>query len=57
MLPLPGELAFRDGRTTWPVSPEMQADMDQLCRLEDLDPARYQLQYVDLSAYPSYMMY
>jgi hypothetical protein len=55
MLPLPGELVFRDGRTTSPPSPEMQADMDQLCRLQGLDPAGYQLQYADLTAYPSYL--
>jgi hypothetical protein len=54
MLPLPGELVFRDGRTTSPPSSEMQMDMDQLCRLQGLDPARYQLQYVDLTAYPAY---
>jgi hypothetical protein len=54
MLPLPGELVFWTGRSTSGASPEMQADMDQLCRLEGLDPRKYQLQWVDLSAYPSY---
>jgi hypothetical protein len=54
MLPLPGELAFFNGRTTAGASPEMQADMDQLCRLEGLAPSKYQLQYVDLSSFPTY---
>jgi hypothetical protein len=54
MLPLPGELAFFNGRTTAGASPEMQADMDQLCRLEGLNPAKYQLRYVDLSSFPTY---
>ena len=54
MLPLPRELVFLDGRTTSGPSPEMQADMDELCRLERLDPAKYQLQYPNLSKYPTY---
>ena len=54
MLPMPGELVFWNGRTTSGVSPEMQADMDKLCRLQKLNPAKYQLQYVDLSVYPKY---
>jgi len=54
MVPLPGELVFWRGRSTWPASPEMQADMDQLSRQEGLDPANYQLQWVDLSGYPAY---
>jgi hypothetical protein len=54
MLPMPGELVFWTGRSTSGVSREMQADMDELCRLEHLDPQKYQLQYVDLSKYPSY---
>jgi hypothetical protein len=54
MLPFPGELVFINGRTTSGPSPEMQEDMDELCRLEGLDPAKYQLQYVDLSAFPTY---
>lgn len=57
MLPLPGELVFVSGRTTSSASPEMQADMDQLCRLEGLDPARYQLDWADLSKYPKYPSY
>jgi len=57
MLPLPGELAFSSGRSTAGASPEMQADMDTLCRLEGLNPAKYQLQWVDLSAYPTYSSY
>jgi hypothetical protein len=54
MLPMPGELVFWSGRTTSGPSAEMQADMDKLCQLEGLDPAQYQLQWVDLSGYPSY---
>jgi hypothetical protein len=55
LLPLPGELIFCGGRTTSPPSPQMQADMDELCRLEHLDPKRYQMQWVDLSAFPSFL--
>jgi hypothetical protein len=54
MLPMPGELVFSSGRSTSGATPDMQADMDKLCQLEGLDPAQYQLQWVDLSAYPSY---
>ena len=54
MLPLPGELVFASGRSTSGASREMQADMDELCRLEGLDPGRYQLQWADLSAFPPY---
>jgi hypothetical protein len=51
LLPLPGQLVFFGGRSTSGPSPEMQADMDELCRLEELNPARYQLQWVDLEKY------
>jgi hypothetical protein len=54
MLPLPGELVFWTGRTTSGASPQMQADMDNLCRLEGLDLSKYQLQWVNLDAYPTY---
>jgi hypothetical protein len=54
MLPMPGELVFFGGRTTSGPSPEMQSDMDELCRTEGLDPKNYRLQWVDLSAYPVY---
>ncbi len=54
MLPLPNELVFLNGRSTSGPSLEMQADMDQLCQLEHLDPRKYQLRWVDLSAYPAY---
>jgi len=54
MLPMPGELVFFGGRSTSGPSAEMQADMDELCRLERLNPKRYQMQWVDFSAYPSY---
>jgi hypothetical protein len=55
MLPLPGELVFVGGRSTSGPSREMQADMDNLCDLQHLDKKRYQLQWVDLSAYPVYL--
>ena len=51
LLPLPGELVFFGGRSTSGPSPEMQTDMDELCRLQNLDPKRYQLQWVNLAAY------
>ena len=54
MLPMPGELVFWNGRTTSGISREMQSDMDRLCRLQRLNPAKYQLQYADLSKYPTY---
>jgi hypothetical protein len=54
MLPLPNELVFYSGRSTSSPSPEMQADMDALCALEGLKADNYQLQWVDLSAFPSY---
>ena len=54
LLPMPGELLFLCGSSSSPASEEMQKDMDQLCRLEGLNPDRYQLQWFDLSAYPSY---
>jgi hypothetical protein len=54
LLPLPGELAFCGGRSTSGASREMQADMDELCRLQGLDAKKYQLQWVDLSRFPSY---
>ena len=54
MLPMPNELVFINGRSTSGASPQMQADMDELCRMEQLDPKQYQLQWVDLSGFPSY---
>ncbi len=54
MLPLPGELVFFRGRTSTGPDAAMQAEMDKLCRSEGLDPAKYQMQWVDLSSYPSY---
>jgi hypothetical protein len=54
LLPLPGKLVFMSGRTTSGPSAQMQADMDELCRLEKLNPKKYQLQWVDLSKYPTY---
>jgi len=54
MLPLPGELVFVGGRSTTGPTPAMQADMDELCRLQKLEPKRYQMRWVDLSRYPDY---
>ncbi|MBI3849128.1 MAG: hypothetical protein HY298_02385 [Verrucomicrobia bacterium] len=54
LLPLPGELVFFGGRSTSGPSAEMQADMDALCAKAGLNKAKYQLQWVDLSGYPSY---
>jgi hypothetical protein len=54
LLPLPGELIFFSGRSTSGPSAEMQEDMDELCRLERLDPKKYQMRKVDLSGYPAY---
>jgi hypothetical protein len=54
MLPLPGELVFYGGRSTTGPTPEMQADMDELCRLQKLDPRRYQMRWADLSKFPDY---
>lgn len=48
MIPLPGQLVFFSGRSTSGPSAAMQADMDELCRLEGLNPAKYQLHWVDL---------
>lgn len=54
MLPLPGQLVFVSGRSTSGPSPEMQADMDELCRQAKLDPRKYQMRWVDLSEFPTY---
>jgi len=54
MLPMPRELVLFGGRATSTPSPEMQADMDELCRSQGVDPSDYQLQWYDLSKYPSY---
>jgi hypothetical protein len=54
MLPLPNELVFFGGRSTAGPSAEMQADIDALCVKQGLNKNNYQLQWVDLSGYPSY---
>jgi len=54
MLPLPGELIFVGGRSTTGPTPAMQADMDELCRLEKLDPKLYQMRWKDLSRFPDH---
>jgi hypothetical protein len=52
MLPLPDELVFYSGLSTSPPSAQMQADMDMLSRKAHLDPRKYQMQWVNLDAYP-----
>jgi hypothetical protein len=52
MLPLPDELVFFGGLSTSPPSAQMQADMDMLSRRAHLDPRKYQMQWVNLDAYP-----
>jgi hypothetical protein len=54
MLPLPGELIFSGGRSTSGPSKQMQEDMDQLCTRAHLDPRMYQMEWLDLSGFPSY---
>ena len=54
MLLLNGELLFLSGRSTSTPSRQMQADMDELCRKERLDPKKYQLRWMELSNYRSY---
>jgi hypothetical protein len=48
------ELLFLNGRSTAPASPEMQKDMDDLCRAEGLRPEKYQLQWAKFTEFPSY---
>jgi hypothetical protein len=45
MVPFAGELGLWTGRSASGASAEMQADMDQLCVLEGLDPKNYQMQW------------
>ena len=54
MLPLGNELVFVTGRSTTGATPEMQQDMNTLCRNAGLDPGKYQMQWVDLTGYPAY---
>lgn len=52
LIPLLGELIFFGGRSTSGPTAQMQADMDELCRLEGLDPRKYQMRWVDLGQVP-----
>jgi hypothetical protein len=52
LLPMPGELVFIAGRSTSAPDPLMQADMDELSRMEHLDARKYQLKWLDLAAFP-----
>jgi hypothetical protein len=54
LLPISGELVFIGGRSTSSATPLMQTDMNVLCRIEGLNPDRYQLSWVDLWRWPSY---
>jgi hypothetical protein len=54
LLPMPGELFFFSGRSTSEATAEMQADIDQLSKSARLDPKKYQLQWLDLRAYPAF---
>lgn len=54
MIPLGKELVFVRGRTTSAPGPEMQADIDRLCREIGVDPKTYQMQWADLSAWPKF---
>jgi hypothetical protein len=54
MLPFFDELIFISGRSTSPPSAQIQADMDELCRRQRVNPKRYQMQCPDLSSFPSY---
>ena len=54
MIPMPGELVFFSGRSTSGPTPEMQRDIDELCRQEKVDAAKYQLRWADFSKYPAY---
>ena len=49
---MPGELVFIAGRSTATPGPVMQSDMDELCRMERLQPANYQMRWFDISQYP-----
>jgi hypothetical protein len=54
LLPMPGELIFIAGRSTATPSPVMQSDMDELCRMDRLQPANYQMQWFNISKYPAF---
>jgi hypothetical protein len=54
MIPLFGELVFFGGSSTSAPTPQMQEDIDELCRRQGVDARDYQLQWVDLSQYPAY---
>ena len=54
LLPLPEELVFFGGISTSPPSAQMQADMDMLSRKAGLNPRKYQMQWVNLDAYPDF---
>jgi hypothetical protein len=54
LLPMPGELIFIGGRSTSSPTPLMQIDMNVLCRIEGIDPQKYQLQWVDFSDFKPY---
>lgn len=56
LLPMPGELVFFGGRSTSGPSDAMQADIDALCKKEKVSSEKYQLRWLDLSAFPKYTL-
>ena len=54
MLLIDNDLVMFSGRSTSPPGPTIQAAMDTLSIMSGLDPANYQLQWKDLSAFPVY---
>ena len=54
LIPINDELVFAGGRTTSTPSREMQLDIDDLCTREKVDPGKYQMQWVDMSAWPRF---
>lgn len=54
MLLIDNDLVMFGGRTTSAPSPTIQAMMDTLSIMSGLDPANYQMQWKDVSAFPLY---
>lgn len=54
MLLIDNDLVMIGGRSTSPAHPGMQEVMDTLSIMSGLDPANYQMQWKDLSAFPLY---
>lgn len=54
MIVLGSDLVFYCGRTTSGPSAKMQADINDLCARQKVNPKAYQLRWADLSAFPKY---